>query len=86
DGLVDKLAAMMVSEREEWEEQVLLAKSVLAKLRKLSFKIINSSTILLPTWNAILNELKLKPKKLPHDIATCWNSTYDMLEVAMEHK
>ncbi|SJL03663.1 uncharacterized protein ARMOST_16509 [Armillaria ostoyae] len=86
DGLIDELAAMTVSEREEWEEQVLPAKSVLAKLRKLSFKIINSSTILLPAWNAILDELKFKPKKLPRDVATRWNSTYDMLEVAVEYK
>ncbi len=31
-GLIDELAAMTVSEREEWEEQVLPTKSVLAKV------------------------------------------------------
>ncbi len=56
------------------------------QLHKLSFKIINSLTILLPTWRLILNELKMKQKMLPHDVATHWNSTYNMLVVALEYK
>lgn len=56
------------------------------QLYKLSFKIINSSTILVPAWHLILNKLKMKQKMLPCDVTTHWNSTYDMLIVALEYK
>ena len=56
------------------------------QLRKLAFKIINSSTILLPAWKEILTELGLRIKLLPRDVRTRWNSTYDMLVSALEHR
>ncbi|KAL1684470.1 hypothetical protein GGG16DRAFT_68233, partial [Schizophyllum commune] len=55
-------------------------------LRKLAFKIINSSTILLPAWKEILNDLNMRIKLLPRDVRTRWNSTYDMLVSALEHR
>lgn len=56
------------------------------QLRKLSFKIIHSTTKLLPAWKAILKTLKLREKLLPRDVKTRWNSTYDMLDVAVRYR
>ena len=45
----------------------------------------NSSTISLPQWYEVLESIGLKPQMMSHDIATCWNSTYDMLKFATEY-
>ncbi|KAF8871806.1 hypothetical protein CPB85DRAFT_1238323, partial [Mucidula mucida] len=57
-----------------------------SQVRTISFKIINSSTILLPRWKAIVAELQLDAKILPRDVSTRWNSTYDMLMIARKYK
>ncbi|KAK0484256.1 hypothetical protein EDD18DRAFT_1083995, partial [Armillaria luteobubalina] len=54
-------------------------------VHKLTFKIIHSSTILLK-WKIIVTELKLAEKILPQDVSTCWNSTFDMLNMALGYK
>ncbi|KAG2057667.1 hypothetical protein BDR06DRAFT_838264, partial [Suillus hirtellus] len=54
-------------------------------LRKLAFKIIHTTTKLLPAWYNVLNKCKLSQCIMPHDIATCWNSTFDMLTFALEY-
>ncbi|KAL1748219.1 hypothetical protein HDZ31DRAFT_30289 [Schizophyllum fasciatum] len=56
------------------------------QLRKLAFKVVNSSTILLPAWKEILQDLNMRVKLLPRDVRTRWNSTYDMLVSALEHR
>ncbi|KAL1711435.1 hypothetical protein EV715DRAFT_174506, partial [Schizophyllum commune] len=56
------------------------------QLRKLAFKIINSSTILLPAWKETLEKLNMKIRFLPRDVRTRWNSTYDMLVSALLHR
>ncbi|KAF8548496.1 hypothetical protein OG21DRAFT_1422976, partial [Imleria badia] len=53
---------------------------------QLSFKIINSSTILLPTWKLILAELGVVVTKMPQNVATCWNSTFIFLDYALNHR
>jgi len=45
----------------------------------------NSSTIALPRWYEVLESVGLKPRMMPRDVATRWNSTYDMLEFATEY-
>jgi hypothetical protein len=54
-------------------------------LRKVAFAIKNSTTIILPQWFAILQDLKLAKCMMPRDVATRWNSTFDMLNFAVEH-
>ncbi|KIK76817.1 hypothetical protein PAXRUDRAFT_168693, partial [Paxillus rubicundulus Ve08.2h10] len=49
---------------------------------KLALKIIHSSTIILPVWKDILKELKKRDSCMPQDVATRWNSTFNMLEYA----
>ena len=56
------------------------------QLRKIAFKVINSSTLILPAWQEMLEELKMKDRIIPHDVATCWNLTYDMLRFALEYR
>lgn len=52
----------------------------------MAFTIIDSSTILLPAWKTLLQELELKERLMPRDVATRWNSTYDMLVFALEYR
>src|SRR5271155_6052961 len=56
-----------------------------AQLRALSNTIKNSSTILLPLWNSKLEELGLDIRMMPQDVSTCWNSTFDMLDFAINY-
>ena len=65
-------------------EQRLLTALVL-QIRKLAFKIINSTTIVLPIWHQILEVLKLDSRIMPCDVSTRWNSTFDMLNFAIKY-
>ncbi|KAF8230287.1 hypothetical protein L208DRAFT_1282528, partial [Tricholoma matsutake] len=55
------------------------------QLRKVVFAIKNSTTIILPQWFTILQDLKLTECMMPRNISTQWNSTFDMLDFAIEH-
>jgi hypothetical protein len=56
------------------------------QLHKLAFTIKNSSTLILPEWFWILDDLSLNARMMPCDIHTHWNTTYDMLEFTYEYK
>jgi hypothetical protein len=56
------------------------------QLRKMAFAIKNSTTIILPEWYRILEELALKERIMPRDVSTRWNSTFDMLDFAIEYQ
>ncbi|TFY73210.1 hypothetical protein EWM64_g10802 [Hericium alpestre] len=86
EGFVDEREMMSTDEREDLEKSILPVKFVLTKLRKISYKIIHSTTILLPAWKATLTDLKLPIRMIPHNVATHWNSTYDMLMFALQYK
>ena len=55
------------------------------QLRSISFKIINSSTLLGPAWKDCLNQLNLPDRWMPRDVTTRWNLTYDMLDFAIKY-
>ncbi|KZP11279.1 hypothetical protein FIBSPDRAFT_962382 [Athelia psychrophila] len=57
-----------------------------SQLRKLSYKIINSTTKLLPAWKAALDDARMAVRNMLHDVATPWNSTFDMLEFALQYQ
>jgi hypothetical protein len=54
-------------------------------LRKVTFAIKNSTTLLLPQWFSVLRDLNRPEVMMPRDVATRWNSTFDMLDFAVEH-
>jgi len=56
------------------------------QLRKLAFALKNSTTILLPQWYKTLTAHKLPPRMMVRDVTTRWNSTYDMLEFAVQYR
>lgn len=47
---------------------------------------INSTTILLPAWKDLLEDLGLRVKLMPRDVRTRWNSTFTMLSFALEYR
>ncbi|KAG2359092.1 hypothetical protein BDR07DRAFT_1215337, partial [Suillus spraguei] len=52
----------------------------------LSFAVIHSTTLLLPAWQWACGASHLKEKLMPRDVATRWNSTYDMLVFALQYQ
>ena len=54
-------------------------------MQKVAFTIKNSTTIILPQWFMILQDLEVAERMIPHDVSTQWNSTFDMLNFAVEH-
>lgn len=42
--------------------------------------------MLLPAWKQILQDLDQNVTNLPRDVATRWNSTYDMLAYVLTHR
>jgi hypothetical protein len=56
-----------------------------SQLCKTAFAIKNSSTMILPWWYEVLEELGLDSHMMPQDVSTQWNSTFDMLKFAIEY-
>ncbi|KAJ3832394.1 hypothetical protein F5878DRAFT_548248 [Lentinula raphanica] len=79
EGFVAVLDEMSEEERERWHREVAPVKSALYKTRKISYKIINSPTLLLPRWREQLAGTDFAQHTLLRDVATRWNSTHDML-------
>ncbi|TFY55495.1 hypothetical protein EVJ58_g8214 [Rhodofomes roseus] len=86
DGFYDVRDDLDAASRASMEAEVRPVKMMLLKLRKISMAIHHSTTLLLPTWRKIVEELKMKARKLPRDVRTRWNSTFRMLDVALEYR
>ncbi|KIK77092.1 hypothetical protein PAXRUDRAFT_167828, partial [Paxillus rubicundulus Ve08.2h10] len=85
-GWVDEVELLTAEEKLELQENIMPLKLALVKVRKLAYKIIHSSTIVLPAWKNILKDLKMSATLMPRNVATCWNSTFDMLDYALSHR
>jgi hypothetical protein len=59
---------------------------LLVKLTKLAYKIIHSTTLILPVWRQILKDLNLDDQIMPHDVTRRWNSTFDMLNFSIKYR
>ncbi|KAJ6563842.1 hypothetical protein B0H19DRAFT_846669, partial [Mycena capillaripes] len=55
-------------------------------VRKFSFALVHSTTKALPAWRAACGTKNMAVRLLPRDVRTRWNSTYDMLVVAVQYK
>lgn len=55
-------------------------------MRKFASKVVHSSTILLPAYKKRVAEFKLPERLIPRNVKTRWNSTYEMLKVAVEYR
>jgi hypothetical protein len=56
-----------------------------SQLCKTAFAIKNSSTLILPQWTKILEELELNDRMMPWDVSMRWNLTFNMLKFAIEY-
>ena len=81
-----RLVLTKVSPINKHQHQSMNQQTSVLQLRGLSLAIKNSSTIALPKWYEVLVSLSLKARIMPRDVATCWNSTYDMLKFATEYQ
>ena len=56
------------------------------QLRKIAFSIKNLTTIILPEWYSTLEELGLNARMMPRDVSMRWNSTFDMVDFAIDYQ
>ncbi|TFK58379.1 hypothetical protein BDN72DRAFT_751708, partial [Pluteus cervinus] len=57
-----------------------------SQLRTTLFRIVNSTTKLLPLWKEICKKHGLAEKLIPRDVSTRWNSTFDLADVSCKYK
>jgi len=56
------------------------------QLCRCSFAIVQSTTIALPAWHHHCEAHKIKSCVLSCDVVTHWNSTFDMLNFAVQYR
>ncbi|KAE9385496.1 hypothetical protein BT96DRAFT_840628, partial [Gymnopus androsaceus JB14] len=70
EGFVEVLNEMTEEEREQWHTDIEPVRTALYKACKVSFKIINSPTLLLPRWQEQVANTEFKDHVLPHNVVT----------------
>ncbi|KAL1684625.1 hypothetical protein GGG16DRAFT_40711, partial [Schizophyllum commune] len=83
---IDAFEDMSDTEKAELRATCRPVKFMLVKLRKLAYKVINSTTKLLPAWLQCLKDHNMPESNIPRDVSTRWNSTYDVLEYVEKHR
>ncbi|KAJ7181806.1 hypothetical protein C8R43DRAFT_870113, partial [Mycena crocata] len=53
---------------------------------KIVMKVPKSPTVILPLWRDTCLDMNLKPVLIPRDVSTRWNSTHDMLKIALQYR
>ncbi|KIM51313.1 hypothetical protein SCLCIDRAFT_74858, partial [Scleroderma citrinum Foug A] len=86
EGWVDEAEEMTEKEKDELEKSIQPVKLALVKLCKVAFKIVHLTTKVLPAWKEILSDLRFTISLMPRDVATRWNSTFNLLEYALKHR
>ena len=61
------------------------AADYLNQLRSLAFAIVHSTTKALPAWHEACKTHDLSSRLVPRDVKTRWNSTYDMISIALQY-
>ncbi|KAG2343800.1 hypothetical protein BDR05DRAFT_883590, partial [Suillus weaverae] len=85
DGWVDETNKLTPHEHTALEMNICPIRLMLVKLHKLTFKIVHSTTLLLPAWKDATEELGLGSRIMLHDMSTRWNSMFHMLEFAIDY-
>ncbi|KAF7300003.1 hypothetical protein MKEN_01322600 [Mycena kentingensis (nom. inval.)] len=86
EDVFDEVAEMMAEDREEFLAETEVIRSALKKARAITTKILHSTTILLPQWKELLEELDMGVRVLPRDVKTRWNSTFDLINTLLQYK
>ncbi|KAF8256680.1 hypothetical protein EI94DRAFT_1488805, partial [Lactarius quietus] len=86
DGWVNFREGLTEEEVTELDESIQPVRLMLIKLRKMAFALKNSTTLLLPQWYNTLSAHGLPHRMMPRDVSTRWNSTFDMLNFAIEYR
>ncbi|KAH7090082.1 hypothetical protein BKA62DRAFT_596824, partial [Auriculariales sp. MPI-PUGE-AT-0066] len=84
--LADAMGEVGQGEREELQTTAVPIRNLMGKIRKITTKVNNSPTVLLPLWESKCQLVKLKPRQLRQDVTTRWNSAYDSGRLALEYR
>ncbi|KAF5366574.1 hypothetical protein D9758_008915 [Tetrapyrgos nigripes] len=76
---VDEVGRLSPEVKEIFERESLKLKVAVKKIHGLSFAIIHSTTIGLPAWLRVCQKNELKPRLIPQDVKTRWNSTFESI-------
>jgi hypothetical protein len=55
-------------------------------LHSLAFAIVHSTTKVLPAWREACKVHNMSARLIPRDVKTRWNSTFDMISVALQYR
>ncbi|KAG1808912.1 uncharacterized protein BJ212DRAFT_1245844, partial [Suillus subaureus] len=86
DDGIDELRQLPDDEQQAMIVKTVTIKEAISEVRGLAFAIIRSTTIALPAWRQLCQDAELKPKLIPRDVITRWNSTYDTLVFALAYR